>query len=95
MLFRSDILVKTYNKNDSLFVEIADKGIGIKKGNFNKIFDKFFREPQGNIHNVKGFGLGLSYVKNMLEKHDASIQVTSNKNKGSLFLIKFIIDNGK
>ncbi len=90
-----DILVKTYNKNDSLFVEIADKGIGIKKGNFNKIFDKFFREPQGNIHNVKGFGLGLSYVKNMLEKHDASIQVISNKNKGSIFLIKFKIDNGK
>ncbi len=90
-----DILVKTYNKNDSLFVEIADKGIGIKKGNFNKIFEKFFREPQGNVHNVKGFGLGLSYVKNMLEKHDASIQVTSNKNKGSVFLIKFKIDNGK
>jgi two-component system phosphate regulon sensor histidine kinase PhoR len=84
-----DILVKTYNKNDSLFVEIADKG------NLNKIFDKFFREPQGNIHNVKGFGLGLSYVKNMLEKHEASIQVTSNKNKGSVFLIKFKIDNGK
>jgi two-component system phosphate regulon sensor histidine kinase PhoR len=90
-----DILVKTYNKDDSLFVEIVDKGIGIKKGNFNKIFDKFFREPQGNVHNVKGFGLGLSYVKNMLEKHDALIQVTSNKNKGSLFLIKFKIDNGK
>jgi two-component system phosphate regulon sensor histidine kinase PhoR len=90
-----DILVKTYNKNNSLFVEIADKGIGIKKGNFNKIFDKFFREPQGNVHNVKGFGLGLSYVKNMLEKHDASIQVTSDKNKGSVFLIKFKIDNGK
>jgi two-component system phosphate regulon sensor histidine kinase PhoR len=90
-----DILVKTYNKDDSLFVEIADKGIGIKKRNFNKIFDKFFREPQGNVHNVKGFGLGLSYVKNMLEKHDALIQVTSNKNKGSLFLIKFKIDNGK
>jgi len=90
-----DILVKTYNKNDSLFVKIADKGIGIKKGNLNKIFDKFFREPQGNIHNVKGFGLGLSYVKNMLEKHEASIQVTSNKNKGSVFLIKFKIDNGK
>ena len=90
-----DILVKTYNKDDSLFVEIADKGIGIKKGNFNKIFDKFFREPQGNVHNVKGFGLGLSYVKNMLEKHDASIQVISDKNKGSVFLIKFKIDNGK
>ena len=45
--------------------------------------------------NVKGFGLWLSYVKNMLEKHDASIQVISNKNKGSVFLIKFKIDNGK
>ena len=90
-----DILVKTYNKDNSLFVEIADKGIGIKQGNLNKIFDKFFREPQGNVHNVKGFGLGLSYVKNMLEKHDASIQVISDKNKGSVFLIKFKIDNGK
>jgi len=90
-----DILVKTYNKDNSLFVEIVDKGIGIKQGNLNKIFDKFFREPQGNVHNVKGFGLGLSYVKNMLEKHDASIQVISDKNKGSVFLIKFKIDNGK
>ena len=90
-----DILVKTYNKDNSLFVEIVDKGIGIKQGNLNKIFDKFFREPQGNVHNVKGFGLGLSYVKNMLEKHDASIQVISDKNKGSVFLIKFKIDIGK
>ena len=80
---------------NNMFTKIADKGIGIKKGNFNKIFDKFFREPQGNVHNVKGFGLGLSYVKNMLEKHDASIQVISNKNKGSVFLIKFKIENGK
>ena len=88
------ILVSTYNKDNKLCVEISDNGIGISKENIKRVFDKFYREPQGNIHNVKGFGLGLSYVKNMLHKHDSTVIVSSVKNKSSLFLIKFNYVNG-
>ena len=86
-----DILVKTYNKNDSLFVEIADKGIGIKKENLNKIFEKLFREPQGNVHNVKGFGLGLSLAKQIVDALKGTITVKDNKPKGTIFEVKIAI----
>ena len=91
---KPEILISTYNKDNKLCVEVSDNGIGIGKGNIKRVFDKFYREPQGNIHNVKGFGLGLSYVKNMLDKHNSKIIVKSTKNKGSLFLIKFECVNG-
>mgnify|MGYP001196112423 CR=1 FL=1 len=83
------IEITSENKNDSIVVNISDRGIGIKKTNIDKIFDKFYREPQGNIHNVKGFGLGLSYVRNILLKHKASIKVESQLNKGTKFKIRF------
>ncbi len=83
------IEITSENKNDSIVVNISDRGIGIKKTNLDKIFDKFYREPQGNIHNVKGFGLGLSYVRNILLKHKASIKVESQLNKGTKFKIRF------
>ena len=70
-------------------VAISDNGIGIKNSNIDKVFDKFYREPQGNIHNVKGFGLGLSYVKNILNKHKATIDVESKINNGTKFIINF------
>ena len=75
--------------NNILEVAISDNGIGIKNSNIDKIFDKFYREPQGNIHNVKGFGLGLSYVKNILNKHKATIDVESKINNGTKFIINF------
>ena len=75
--------------NNMLEVMISDNGIGIKNSNIDKIFDKFYREPQGNIHNVKGFGLGLSYVKNILNKHKATIDVESKINHGTKFIINF------
>ncbi len=84
-----NIKITSENKKDSLEVSISDKGIGIRKSNLDKIFDKFYREPQGNIHNVKGFGLGLSYVRNILMKHKASIKVESKLNKGTKFKIRF------
>ena len=85
-----EIFVETKSSTDYIDIIIRDKGIGIKKSSLNKIFDKFYREPQGNIHNVKGFGLGLSYVKNILDKHNAKISVNSKINVGTEFNIKFI-----
>ena len=83
------IKISSINSKEFIDVLISDHGIGIKKSNVDKIFDKFYREPQGNIHNVKGFGLGLSYVKNILNKHKASISVESVVNKGTIFKIRF------
>ena len=71
------ITIESRSDEFSMEISIKDNGIGIKKNNLDKIFDKFYREPQGNIHNVKGFGLGLSYVKNIIDKLNAKIFVKS------------------
>jgi two-component system phosphate regulon sensor histidine kinase PhoR len=81
----SKIIVSTQSSNDSLKISIQDHGIGMNKDTINKIFEQFYRVPTGNIHNVKGFGLGLSYVKLMAEAHHGSIQVLSKLDKGSTF----------
>lgn len=84
-----DILIETYNKQDYLFVRISDNGIGMTKEVQKHIFDKFYRRPTGNIHNIKGFGLGLSYVKAIIDAHKGEISVTSEPGNGSTFLLKF------
>jgi two-component system phosphate regulon sensor histidine kinase PhoR len=81
------IQVNTYNENQSVFISISDNGKGIDKNNLNHIFEKFYRVPTGNVHDVKGFGLGLYYVKNIVELHHGKISVESTPEKGSTFRI--------
>ena len=82
---KPEIHIRTYNTADKIVVEISDYGIGIATEDQKKIFDKFYRVHTGNIHNVKGFGLGLNYVKTMIEAHGGSVSVKSAPGKGSAF----------
>ena len=80
-----DITIRTYNKEDGIVVIIADKGIGMNEETLKRAFDKFYRAHTGNIHDVKGFGLGLSYVKSITDRHNGYISVNSELGKGSSF----------
>lgn len=79
---KPELTITTFNKENHLFCIVADKGIGIDKKYLDQVFDKFYRIQKGDIHNVKGFGLGLSYVKKIVELHQGTIRLESESEKG-------------
>lgn len=82
--------VDVYSENEGkyLIIKVVDQGMGMSKNVQKHIFDKFYREQKGNVHDIKGHGLGLSYVKKMIELHQGKITVDSEKDKGSTFTVK-------
>ncbi len=87
-LNKPDILVHTIDHKQYLELQVSDNGIGIAGEYRNRIFEKFFRVPSGNRHNIKGYGLGLSYVSHILQRHMGFIEVSSELGKGSTFSVK-------
>lgn len=83
------VTISTKNENKQLLVSIADNGIGISANEFSNIFQKYYRVSSGNVHDTKGFGLGLDFVKNVMDRHRGTVEVKSELNKGSVFTLKF------
>lgn len=80
-----EITVSTADCDEGVMVSVSDKGMGIMKEHHTKIFEKFFRASKGNVHDIKGFGLGLTYVKGIVEAHNGTVSVSSVPGKGSRF----------
>jgi len=84
-----EITISTSNRPEQIVIKVADKGIGMSRDQQTKIFEQFYRIPTGNLHDVKGFGLGLSYVNTIVKRLNGVISVRSEKDKGSDFELKF------
>jgi len=89
---KKEIIIRTGMDNNFAFVEVEDKGIGIPEKDRKKVFEKFFRISSGNVHNVKGSGLGLSIVKHIVDAHKGKIELFSEINKGSKFRLLFSLN---
>lgn len=84
-----EITISSANRGDQILIKVADKGIGMSRDQQTRIFEQFYRIPTGNLHDVKGFGLGLSYVNTIVKKLNGVISVRSEKDKGSDFELRF------
>ena len=82
-----EVWIRTMNQSNSIIIEVEDKGIGIDRKYHSKVFRKFFRVPTGDRHDIKGFGIGLHYVKNIVKLHHGSIALKSQPGDGTCFTI--------
>jgi two-component system phosphate regulon sensor histidine kinase PhoR len=89
------ITISTINRRNSIEIGVKDNGIGIETKDLSMVFEKYYRVSTGNVHNVKGFGLGLTYVKKLIEQYKGKIEVLSSKNSGTLFTITLPLENEK
>jgi two-component system phosphate regulon sensor histidine kinase PhoR len=85
---KPEIKISLDEKDNAVEMRVSDNGIGIPTAYREKVFEKFFRVPQGNVHNAKGYGLGLSYAAEVIRKHNGSIEVSENENNGTVFTIR-------
>lgn len=90
-----EITIRTENGSGEVIISVEDRGIGMTKAVQSKIFERFYRQSSGNIHNVKGFGLGLSYVRAIVEAHNGRIEVFSEPGKGTKFVVSLPQNNNK
>jgi two-component system phosphate regulon sensor histidine kinase PhoR len=77
------LVIRTAQTPDGVSLDVQDNGVGIAKEHLGKVFERLFRVPTGNVHDVKGFGLGLSYVKNVVERHGGSVHIASRVGEGT------------
>jgi two-component system phosphate regulon sensor histidine kinase PhoR len=89
-----NIMIRTQSVRNDFIFSIKDHGVGMNKDALQHIFERFYRVPTGDLHNVKGFGLGLTYVKNIIEELKGKVEVESEPGSGTRFRIKLQIANG-